>query len=105
MRTNRAGFLTKVFGIPVIAGETVHLGDVVLQPGGRSFGGSVVFPQEGPSEGAWVVAATGDDLDADRLNESLQERGPNVFLNARVAMVHPDGTFRLDGLEPMTSTP
>ena len=92
----KSGFASRQLDVAVRVDETVHLGDVVLDPGG-ALSGRVLDPLGNPVAGA-VVVCSGCDLmlddDGRRRKSGPQRR--NRFID-EAPPTAADGAFRYDG--------
>jgi len=79
------------------AGETLHLGDLTLHPGG-SVRGRVVDSEQHPVAGAEVVVADEHEVWGTNDLEQLRSRGPSTWLGAPQTKSAEDGSFLVEGV-------
>ena len=80
----------------VKAGETLHLGDLVLRPGG-AVSGVVLDPQQQPVSGADVVIANPAEAWGENDLEHQRSRGPELY-DVLQSKSGADGRFRVEGV-------
>jgi len=77
------------------AGETLHLGDLVLRPGG-SVRGRVVDSEQRPVAGAQVVVSEEHTVWGSNDLEQLRSRGPELWMGAPESKSAADGSFLVE---------
>ncbi len=79
------------------AGETLHLGDLTLRPGG-SVRGRVVDVEQHPVGGAQVVVSEEHTVWGSNDLEQLRSRGPEMWMGAPESKSAADGSFLVEGV-------
>lgn len=83
-------------GIPK-AGETLHLGDLTLRPGG-AVRGRVLDKEQHPVAGAEVFVSDEHELWGSNDVEQLRSRGPSTWVGAPHSKSAEDGSFLVEGV-------